>query len=115
MAAVFDSTQSSRVAICRTPAGTFQYRGVRLRDGATLTIPATASAGGFVADNDGISYLVTASSLTVRAGRGLIREEPMLDFHGSVAPPQAAPAAPAPTTRPAVPLPPPLAAEVGGS
>jgi hypothetical protein len=107
---VFGSTDSSRVAICETPDG-YEYRGVRVSDGARLIVPAEASGDGtFVAGNGGIGYMVTAKSLVVSEGNKVIREEPMVDFHGPQAPaPAAAPATPTPTT----PLPPPLPAEEG--
>ena len=108
---VFGSTDISRVAICKTPGGSFEYRGVRVRDGARLVIPAKASGGGaFVAENGGMRYTVTAKSLVVSEGNKVIREEPMVDFHGPEAPAAAPPATPTPTT----PLPPPLPAEAGG-
>ena len=118
VAAAFGSTATSRVAICKTPGGQYEYRGVRLRDGAKLILAATRSDdGAFAAENDGIEYLVTTKSLVVSAGTRVIREESWLDFHGAgtsqppaTAPPPAAPAPAPPTT----PLPPPLPAEVGG-
>jgi hypothetical protein len=110
---LFGSTESSRVAICKTPGGQYQYRGVRVRDGAKLIVPASQSGDGFVADNDGMAYTVTSKSLVVSVGNKVIRAEPMADFHGPEAP--EAPAAPPPTTTtPTTPLPPPLPAEVGG-
>jgi hypothetical protein len=108
-AVVFGSTETSRVAICKAPGGQYEYRGVRVRDGAKLIVPATRSGdGGFVAENDGTAYTVTASSLVVSVGNQVIREEPMVNFHetGTTTPT----ASPPPT-----PLPPPLPAEVGGS
>jgi hypothetical protein len=121
-AVAFGSTDTSRVAICKTPAGKYTYRGVRLRDGAKLILPAAASGGSFVAENDGITYTVTAGSLAVRSGNEAVREEPMVDFHGdlpkapapSSTPAPAPAAAPAPAPSSTVPLPPPLPAEVGG-
>lgn len=108
VAVAFGSTATSRVAICKTPEGQYTYRGVRLRDGAKLIVPASQSDdGAFVAENNGITYMVTASSLVVSAGTQVIRDDPMLDFHGPETP--QAPSAP-PTTS----LPPPLPAEVGG-
>jgi hypothetical protein len=112
-AALFGSTETSRVAICKTPGGQYEYRGVRVRDGAKLIVPASQSGDGYVADNDGMTYLVTSKSLAVSLGNKVIREEPMVDFHRPGAP--EAPAAPPPTTTtPTTPLPPPLPAEVGG-
>ena len=108
---VFGSTASSRVAICKTPGGEYRYRGVRVRDGAKAILPASQSGdGGFVADNDGVVYFVTAKSLAVTVDKRVIREEPMVDFHRPGAP--EAPAAP-PTPAPTTPAGPPLPAEEG--
>jgi hypothetical protein len=99
------------VAICESD-GEYEYRGVRLRDGAKLIVPASQSTDGYTADNYGITYFVTEESLVVSAGTRVIREETMIDFHGSQ---QAdAPAAPTQTSTSTTPLPPPLPAEVGG-
>jgi hypothetical protein len=107
---VFGSTDTSRVAICQTPGGQYEYRGVRVGDGARLIVPAESYGDGtFVAESGGIGYLVTAKSLVVSEGNKVIREEPMVDFHGPQTPPAAAPAQPTSTT----PLPPPLPAEQG--
>jgi hypothetical protein len=98
---VFGSTERSRVAICESD-GEYEYRGVRLRDGAKLIVPASQSTNGYTADNDGITYFVTEESLVVSAGTRVIREESMIDFHGSQ---QAdAPAAPAQTSTPTKPV-----------
>jgi hypothetical protein len=105
-AVVFGSTETSRVAICESPDGQYEYRGVRLRDGAKLIVAAKASGdGSFVADNHGIGYLLTAKSLVVSVGERVIREESFVDLHRPGAPT---------TTAPPAPLPPPLPAEVGG-
>lgn len=105
-AVLFGSTETSRVAICKTTDGQLEYRGVRTRDGAKLIVPAEDAGYGFVADNDGISYLVTSKSLVISVGHKVIRDEPMVDFHQ----PGASASTPTPTTS----LPPPLPAEVGG-
>ena len=115
----FGSTASSRVAICKS-GGQYEYRGVRVRDGARLIVPASPSGdGGFVAENDGITYTITSKALVISAGSQVIRREPMVDFHQLQTPsaPSASTAAPPPPASPAptTPLPPPLAAEVGGS
>jgi len=113
-AVLFGSTDSSRVAICKASGGQFEYRGVRLRDGAKLIVAATQSGAGFVADNDGISYTVTAKSLSISQGGNVIREESMVDFHRPDAPVGPGPGPAPATTTPTTPLPPPLPAEVGG-
>ena len=106
---VFGSTGESRVAICRDSEGDYQYRGVRVRDGARLILPAQRSADGtYTADNDGIDYTVSASALVISSGQRVIRSESMLDFHS---PGRAATPTQAPT--PTTPLPPPLPAEAG--
>ena len=112
---VFGSTESSRVAICKTPGGQYQYRGVRVRDGAKLIAPASQSGdGGFVAENDGVVYFVTARSLAVTVDNRVIREEPMVDFHRPGA--SEAPAGPStPAAPPTTPVGPPLPAERGYS
>ena len=120
-AVAFGSTATSRVAICKTSTGKYEYRGVRISDGAKLVVPASASSdGGYVAQSDGITYTVTSSSLVVSEGSQEIRKEPMVYFHGAqttAAAGTSAPAAPppSPATTPTTPLPPPLPAEVGGS
>lgn len=143
-AVLFGSTASSRVAICKSSDGSYQYRGVRVSDGAKLVTSATqAGSGTFTASNEGITYTVTSSTLTVTSGGQTLRSEPWVDFHGSsgTAPGTSTPsttsnpstattstgtsAAPSTTTVtatatptvpavPATPLPPPLPAEVGG-
>jgi hypothetical protein len=127
-AAAFGSTATSRIAICKTTGGQYQYRGVRVSDGAKLILPATQSGGGFAAANDGINYTVTSNSLTVSAGNTVIRQEPMVDYHGPQSPATTAPTTTStPTTigPPTTPTPsaptstgpplPPFPAEVGGS
>ena len=83
-AVLFGSTDTSRVAICTSSGGGYEYRGVRVRDGAKLILTATQSGSGtFVAENDGITYTVSSSGLTVSSGRTTIRTESWEDFHGS--------------------------------
>jgi hypothetical protein len=96
----FGSTATSRMAICKTAGGQYEYRGVRVSDGATLTVPASQSGNGYVADNDGNTYTVTSKSLVVSAGGKVIREEPMVDFHtsGTASTPAGTPAPGSPTS-----------------
>ncbi|MET0898429.1 MAG: hypothetical protein ABWY45_11015 [Mycobacterium sp.] len=117
-AVVFGSTNASRIAICESSSGGLQYRGVRVRDGARLITTATRSGdGAFVADNDGVTYTVSAKSLVVSAGSRVVRTETMVDFHGSTASAESTDTTsePAPTETTPVPSGPPLPAEVGGS
>jgi hypothetical protein len=106
-AVAFGSTATSRVAICQKPDGSYEYRGVRLRDGAKLIVAATRSGdGGYVAASDGITYTVTASSLVVSAGSQVLRREPMLDYHAPEVPTSATASA-APSTTASSTAPPP--------
>ncbi|MBO0678657.1 hypothetical protein JRC04_14400 [Mycolicibacterium sp. S2-37] len=119
-AVAFGRTATSRIAICESADGDYTYRGVRVRDGAKLILAAESAGGGvYTAVNDGVTYTVSADDLTVSAGDTVIREEPMLEFHGPAATGSAdAPASSAPTPAdptPTTPLGPPLPAEVGGS
>jgi hypothetical protein len=121
-AVAYGRTDTSRVAVCKSPDGRYQYRGVRVRDGAKLIAAATAAANGqFVVENDAATYTVTSKALTVTIGDDVVRKESMLEFHGPAAAanpsaPASPGAGPAPDTpTPTTPLPPPLPAEVGGS
>lgn len=132
-AVLFGSTDTSRVAICKDSGGKYEYRGVRVRDGAKLILSASAYGNGaYDAENDGITYLVDAKSLTVNSGGKTIRSESWIDFHGPQSPASgtststsSAPstsgtattttsAKPTSTPTSTTPLPPPLPAEVGG-
>jgi len=126
VAVAYGSTADSKVAICQTAPGRYEYHGVRLRDGAKLVIAAAPNgSGGFVAHGDGITYTLTSSALDISDVSGLIRSEPVVYFRSTGGIPTAgggsgagAPVTPvtgAPTPAPTTPLPPPLSAEVGGS
>ncbi|MGW0160070.1 hypothetical protein ACWDUN_12195 [Mycobacterium sp. NPDC003323] len=130
-AVIFGSTATSRVAICEDADGALEYRGVRVRDGAQLSLPATRSGDGYVAFNDGQSYTVTSESLVFSVGDDVVRTEDLTDVHEpgatssdtsttpSTASSTTAPATTTPATTTAVtttttPLPPPGPAEIGG-
>lgn len=147
-AVLFGTTKSSRVAICKTTTGAYEYRGVRVSDGAKLIASAKQTSDDtFVVNNDGVTYTVTPTALSVTAGGDTFRTETWSDFHSSPqAPASSNPASstPASSTAPdsasssstptsskpttsgtaapttsksatsAAPLPPPMAAEVGG-
>ncbi|MGI9162047.1 MAG: hypothetical protein ACR2JI_03855 [Mycobacterium sp.] len=86
-AVLFGTTDTSRVAICKTPAGAYEYRGVRVSDGAKLVAAATQSgADTYVVTNDGATYTVTANALSVTIGGKTVRTESWVDFHGAPAP-----------------------------
>ena len=86
-AVLFGTTDTSRVAICQTAAGAFEYRGVRVSDGAKLIVAATQSSSDtFVAKNGAATYLVTPKALSVTVGGATVRTESWVDFHGAPAP-----------------------------
>lgn len=121
---VFGSTAGSRVAICRDTDGDYQYRGVRVRDGARLITSATPSSdGAFTATNDGVDYMVASEALVISVQEKVIRDEPMVDFHRAGSSESSTPTTQTPSTTSTpttatatpTPLPPPLPAEVGGA
>ena len=84
---IFGSTETSRVAICKTASGSYQYRGVRVSDGAELITSASqTSANSFVADYNGAKYTVTPTALSVTANGNTFRTETWTDYHGPQAP-----------------------------
>jgi hypothetical protein len=84
---VFGSTETSRVAICKTASGSYQYRGVRVSDGAKLITGASqTSANSFVAEYNGAKYTVTPTALSVTANGNTFRTETWTDYHGPKAP-----------------------------
>lgn len=152
-AVLFGTTKTARVAICKAAAGAYEYRGVRVSDGAKLIAAAEqTSADTYVVNNDGVKYTITPTALSVTANGDTFRTETWTDFHAPAAPagsttakpstsststpaatsgtptskantsasPTASPTATSPASKAsaapssAVPLPPPLAAEVGG-
>ena len=151
-AVLFGSTKTSRIAICKTASG-YEYRGVRVSDGAKLIAAARqTSDDSYAVETDGVKYTITPTALSVTANGDTFRTETWTDYHGpkaaaaapkssaaaeskpstattpglktpgapAAAPGTAAAAAPAappapPTPTSVAPLPPPLAAEVGGA
>jgi hypothetical protein len=105
-AVMFGATADSRIAICKLEDGSFEYRGVRISDGAKLIAPAKETTNGYIAASDGIEYLVTAKSLVVSEGNDVLREEPMVEIHGAGASESEETTPTSPTE-----LPPPLPAE----
>jgi hypothetical protein len=87
IAVVFGTTETSRVAICKTAGGEFEYRGVRVRDGARLIVAASRiSDGVYVAKNDGVTYTVTSTALSVSANGDTFRTQSWTDFNSPQAP-----------------------------
>lgn len=98
-AVIFGATDSSRVAICKTASGSYQYRGVRVSDGARLIATASqTSTNSFVANNDGVKYTVTPTALSVTANGDTFRTETWIDYHGPQAPASSTSTATTPST-----------------
>jgi hypothetical protein len=139
-AVLFGTTKTSRVAICKTSNGSYEYRGVRVADGAKLIASAKQTSGTtFVVDNNGVKYTVTPTALSVTANGDTFRTETWTDFHGqqsgstssststAAKPTTSGTSAPSTSTAPSksstasatpsstAPLPPPLPAEVGAA
>ena len=86
-AVIFGTTDSSRVAICKTADGDYQYRGVRVSDGAKLIATATQTPGNtYVVKNDGATYTVTPQALSVTINGDTLRTETWTDYHGPQSP-----------------------------
>ena len=86
-AILFGTTTTSRVAICQIAGGEFEYRGVRVRDGAKLIAAASqTSDGGYVVKNDGVTYTITTTSLSVSMDGSTVRTESWTDFHNPESP-----------------------------
>lgn len=100
-AVLFGSTETARVAICKTATGAYEYRGVRVSDGARLIAAASQTSGNtFVVNNDGVKYTVTPTALSVTANGDTFRTETWTDFHGPKSPASStSPSTPA-TTKP---------------
>jgi len=94
-AVLFGTTASSRVAICKLTDASYEYRGVRVRDGAKLIAPAKQTSGtAFAVNNDGVKYTITPTALSVTANGDTFRTETWTDFHQSQAPASSGTSAP---------------------
>jgi hypothetical protein len=87
-------TARSVVAICAGADGDYEYRGVRVGDGATLTTPAARTDQGWVARTGGATYSVTAADLVVTSGGKVIYRDTWIDYQQPAQPPT-----PQPTSR----------------
>lgn len=77
----FGRTSRALVAICVSPDGQLEYRGVRLSDQASLTMPASRGADGAItASNDGVTYAVTPELLLVSEGDSVLYRDGWIEF-----------------------------------
>ncbi|MBT2269793.1 hypothetical protein [Rhodococcus erythropolis] len=76
-------TAESLVVICETPGSGYEYRAVRLSDGATVTVDDTRNDGyAFSAWNGEVTYTVSSGGLGIASNNQLIASEPMLEYRG---------------------------------
>jgi hypothetical protein len=80
-AVAFGRTQRSEVAVCTQTGDSYEYRGVRISDGATLTAAAEATGNGvFTATNDGAAYTVSPEDLVVTSGGKVIYRDTWTEY-----------------------------------
>lgn len=83
---VMGRTTLSVVVVCEIQPGDFYYRGLRLRDGASIELAnAVRSSAGFDVTNptDGTVYRIRPTGLTITPPDGLASSEPMLEYASS--------------------------------
>jgi hypothetical protein len=77
----YGRTARALVAICVGSDGDLEYRGVRLSDEASVTLPAgRASDGSIVATNDGVTYSVSSAAFLVSEGDTVLYRDPWVEF-----------------------------------
>ena len=77
----YGRTARSLVAICVGSDGDLEYRGVRLTDEASVTLPAgRGSDGSIVATNDGVTYSVSPAAFLVSEGDSVLYRDPWVEF-----------------------------------
>ena len=77
----YGRTARSLVAICVGSDGDLEYRGVRLTDEASVTLPAgRGSDGSIVATNDGVTYSVSPAAFLVSEGDTVLYRDPWVEF-----------------------------------
>jgi hypothetical protein len=74
-------TMRSLVVVCKLPNGTYEYNGVRLSDGATLTLKdVRATPAGFEAHNEGATYAVSSKELVATSGDAILARDAMIEY-----------------------------------
>jgi hypothetical protein len=77
----YGRTERSLVAICVDPSGDLEYRGVRLSDNASLTLPASrGSDGTVIAGKDGVTYSISPKVFLVSEGDNVIYRDSWIEF-----------------------------------
>lgn len=79
---MYGRTSRSLVAVCVGPDGQLEYRGVRISDGATLTMAASRSTdGSVIAVNDNVTYSITPQTLLVSEGDTVLYRDEWAQYH----------------------------------
>lgn len=74
-------TERATMVVCESADGALEYQGVRLRDGATLTLDdVTPIPAGFEVRNGGTTYRLSPTELVVLSGQELQSRDPMLEY-----------------------------------
>ncbi|MDA2892740.1 hypothetical protein PDG61_17605 [Mycolicibacterium sp. BiH015] len=74
-------TEHATMVVCEASDGTYEYRGTRLRDGASLELDdVRPMAAGFEARNDGTTYRLSPTELVVLSGESLQSRDAVLDY-----------------------------------
>jgi hypothetical protein len=74
-------TQRSLVVVCESPNGAYEYKGVRLSDGAALTLAdVRVTPGGFEARSDGATYVISPKELVVTSGNATLARDAMVEY-----------------------------------
>jgi hypothetical protein len=73
-------TQRSKVVICSTAAGGYEYFGVRIADGAALQLDAEATDTGYQGTADGATYTVEPTELSVVSDGKVIYRDTWVDY-----------------------------------
>jgi hypothetical protein len=74
-------TQRSLVVVCTTPGdGPYEYRGVRISDGASMKAAVTATTDSFIAEPGTTTYTVTPETLSVTSGGKLIYRDTWIEY-----------------------------------
>ena len=77
----YGRTERSLMAICVDPSGDLEYRGVRLSDDASVTLPASrGSDGTVIAEKDGVTYSVSPKIFLVSEGDNVIYRDSWIEL-----------------------------------